>query len=40
MVLNCKNNEARFAETEKLYDWYIENYVKTSTEDSEREESV
>lgn len=35
VVLNCKNNDARFVETEKIYDWYIENYVKTSTEDSD-----
>lgn len=35
VVLNCRDNEARFTETQKIYDWYIERMSRRLTESSD-----
>lgn len=32
VVLNCKNNEARFSETEKIFEWYMAKERRANTE--------
>lgn len=35
VVLNCKDNQARFTETERIYEWYCERSKRRSTESSD-----